>query len=33
MLAHKIDVDLVQHGDFGQLLQEREFVLRFKEIP
>lgn len=39
MLAHKIDatskidVDLVQHGKFGQLLQECEFVLRFKEIP
>lgn len=39
MLAHKIDatskidVDLVQHGDFGQFLQECEFALRFKEIP
>lgn len=39
MLAHKIDatskidVDLVQHGKFGQLLQECDSVLRFKEIP
>ena len=33
MLAHKIDVDLVQHGEFEQLVQECQFVLRFKEIP
>lgn len=28
----KIDVALVQHGKFGQFLQECEFVLRFKKI-